>query len=60
MVQRYSCYLDEGMVPREAGPWVHYEVYEQLHAIVCRLTDHVNLCELPDGLYEKLEEMGLL
>lgn len=60
MVQRYGCYLDEGMVPREAGPWVHYEAYEQLHAIVCRLTDHINLSGLPDSLYEELEEIGLL
>lgn len=60
MVQRYGCVLDEGMLRREEGPWVHYEDYEDLHAVLCLLTDQVNLSELPDSLCEKLEAMGLL
>lgn len=60
MVKRYGCDLHEGMSMREQGPWVHYEDYEQLHALMCRLTDQVNLCELPEGLYDDLEKAGLL
>lgn len=42
------------------GDWVSYEDYEDLYAVLCLLTDQVNLCELPDSLYEKLEAKGVL
>lgn len=42
------------------GRYVSYEDYEDLYAVLCLLTDQVNLCELPDSLCEKLETLGLL
>lgn len=59
MVQRYL--LQGGLIgPHDEGDWVGYEDYEDLYAVLCLLTDQVNLCELPDSLCEKLEAMGLL
>ena len=42
------------------GRYVAYEDYEDLYAVLCLLTDQVNLCELPDSLCEKLKAIGLL
>lgn len=66
MVQRYDFAEDEGhmctccTVFSEEGPYVRYEDYLALHALMCRLTDQINLCELPEGLYNELEFAGLL
>ena len=62
MVQRYD---DVGygvfdMGPDPEGEWVKYEDYAALHALMCRLTDQINICELPEGLYNELEFAGLI
>ena len=59
MVKLYEPRLCEGdinMVEMGNGDWVSYEDYAALHALMCRLTDQVNLCKLPDGLYDDLEK----
>lgn len=65
MVQRYELKEDcvTGHIDLEEdtdGGWVSYEDYEGLYAVLCLLTDQVNLCELPYSLYEKLEAKGVL
>ncbi|EJM7831456.1 hypothetical protein OS738_004658 [Salmonella enterica] len=69
MVARYRFNYVQEMFETDAGEqyceterdeWVKYEDYAALHALMCRLTDQVNLRELSDGLYDDLEKAGLL
>lgn len=60
MVQRLDICGNYIAEPCDEGGYVEYEDYEDLYAVLCLLTDQVNLCELPDSLCEKLEAMGLL
>lgn len=64
MVQRYDFCDRYGVKLHESendsGEFVKYEDYLALHALMCRLTDQINLCELPEGLYNELEFAGLL
>lgn len=63
MVQRYSTYgydWECETYKDDRGELVKYDDYATLRALLFRLTDHVNLSELPDGLYDDLEKAGLL
>ncbi|QHJ79744.1 MAG: hypothetical protein [Caudoviricetes sp.] len=53
--ESYRCLEDN-----EEGDWVKYADYLAIHALMCRLTDQFNLCEIPDDLYEALEAAGIL
>lgn len=59
MVKRYENNYGDMMEDAD-GYFVKYEDYLALHALMCRLTDQINLCELPEGLYNELEFAGLL
>lgn len=59
MVTRYGEF-SEGVGPDETGEYVKYADYLALHALMCRLTDQINICELPEGLYNELEFAGLI
>lgn len=62
MVQRFkgngtgTVWMDKA----DDGRWVSYEDYAKLLNVVYLLTDCINTDAIPDSLYEKLEEMGLL
>ena len=68
MVQRYVVHntemnrINDGDLHdnKEWSVVVKYEDYLALHALMCRLTDQFNLCEIPDDLYEALEAAGIL
>lgn len=62
MVRRYieGGYGVSEMEEDAQGDWVRYEDYAKLLNVVYLLTDCVNTDAIPDSLYEKLEEMGLL
>lgn len=62
MVTRYKFndVVTPGMYPEQDGNYVKYEDYAKLLNVVYLLTDCVNTDAIPDSLYEKLEEMGLL
>ena len=61
MVQRYMTVNFIGAIkPDINGDYVKYEDYAKLLNVVYLLTDCVNTDAIPDSLYEKLEEMGLL
>ncbi|ECC9987761.1 hypothetical protein LJ084_004697 [Salmonella enterica] len=62
MVQRFkgngtgTVWMDKA----DDGRWVKYEDYAELRSLIFRMTDSVNLSELPEGLYDDLEARGLL
>lgn len=64
MVQRYEFELYHcnggDMSPDDNGAYVSYEDYAELRSLLFRMTDSVNLSELPEGLYDDLEVRGLL
>lgn len=59
MIKRYENNYGDMMEDAD-GYFVKYEDYLALHALMCRLTDQINLCELPEGLYNELEFAGVL
>lgn len=59
MIKRYENNYGDMMEDAD-GYFVKYEDYLALHALMCGLTDQINLCELPEGLYNELEFAGVL
>lgn len=60
MVQRYFEGYRPSPYESEKGDFVKYEDYAKLLNVVYLLTDCINTDAIPDPLYEKLEDMGLL
>ncbi|ELZ3650013.1 hypothetical protein ULT26_004307 [Salmonella enterica] len=69
MVARYRFNYVQEMFETDAGEqyceterdeWVKYEDYAELRSLLFRMTDSINLSELPEGLYDDLEARGLL
>ncbi|QYC53060.1 hypothetical protein [Salmonella phage vB_SalS_TU03] len=60
MVQRYDITGKYMVYPKDEGRIVLYEDYAELIRIILNITDNINVYELPDYLYEKLESRGLL
>ncbi|EKO7540751.1 hypothetical protein P0845_004295 [Salmonella enterica] len=60
MVIRKGFYADGHFDSKVDGEYVKYDDYAELRSLLFRMTDSVNLSELPEGLYDDLEKAGLL